>query len=334
MRASVIGGGSWGSAMALHLGRLDINTKLWIREKDVYENTLRYRQNKTFLPGSVFPASVSFYNNIKETIVDTDFLFIAIPSKYCPSIYKLLAPLLSPRQLIISLTKGIEKNSLKRMSELMEDIFSSDFIPKIAILSGPSFAREVAESHPTAVVIASKDLKTSRLIQQNISNEYFRAYTTDDVTGVEIAGALKNIIAISAGICDGLEFGSNSIAALITRGIAEISRLGVKLGARHETFSGLAGIGDLVLTCTGKLSRNRYVGFELGKGKSLDQIVSKMNMVAEGVTTTLSTHHLSKRENIEMPICEEVYQILYKNKDPRTALQDLMTRKLKHENIS
>jgi len=334
MRASVIGGGSWGSAMALHLGRLDINTKLWIREKDVYENTLQYRQNKTFLPGSVFPASVSFYNNIKETIVDTDFLFIAIPSKYCPSIYKFLAPLLSPRQIIISLTKGIEKKSLKRMSELMEDIFSSDIIPKIATLSGPSFAREVAESHPTAVVIASKDLKTSRLIQQNISNEYFRAYTTDDVTGVELAGALKNIIAISAGICAGLEFGSNSIAALITRGIAEISRLGVKLGARQETFSGLAGIGDLVLTCTGKLSRNRYVGFELGKGKSLDQIVSKMNMVAEGITTTFSVHHLSKRENIEMPICEQVYQILYKNKDPRTALQDLMTRKLKHENIS
>jgi glycerol-3-phosphate dehydrogenase (NAD(P)+) len=334
MRASVIGGGSWGSAMALHLGGLDINTKLWIREKDVYENTLRYRQNKTFLPGYVFPASVSFYNNIKETIVDTDFLFIAIPSKYCLSIYKVLAPLLSPRQIIISLTKGIEKNSLKRMSELMEDIFSSDFIPKSATLSGPSFAREVAESHPTAVVIASKDLKTAKLIQQNISNEYFRAYTTDDVTGVELAGALKNIIAISAGICAGLEFGSNSIAALITRGIAEISRLGVKLGARQETFSGLAGIGDLVLTCTGKLSRNRYVGFELGKGKSLDQIVSKMNMVAEGITTTFSIHYLSKRENIEMPICEQVYQILYKNKDPRTALQDLMTRKLKHENIS
>lgn len=333
MKATVIGGGSWGSAMALHLGRLDIKTKLWIREKDVYENTLRYRQNKTFLPGSIFPSSVSFHNNIKETIVDADFLFIAIPSKYCHSIYKLLAPLLSPKQIIISLTKGIEKKSLKRMSELMEDRFSSDFIPKIATLSGPSFAREVAESQPTAVVIASKDLKTAKLIQQKVSNEYFRAYTSDDITGVEIAGALKNVIAISAGICDGLKFGSNSRAALITRGIAEISRLGIKLGARQETFSGLAGIGDLVLTCTGKLSRNRFVGFELGKGKSLYQIVSKMNMVAEGVTTTLSAHNLSKRENIEMPICKQVYQILYKNKNPKIALQDLMTRKLKHENI-
>lgn len=333
MKATVIGGGSWGSAMALHLGRLEIKTKLWIREKDVYENTLRYRQNKTFLPGSIFPSSVSFHNNIKETIVDADFLFIAIPSKYCHSIYKLLAPLLSPKQIIISLTKGIEKKSLKRMSELMEDRFSSDFIPKIATLSGPSFAREVAESQPTAVVIASKDLKTAKLIQQKVSNEYFRAYTSDDITGVEIAGALKNVIAISAGICDGLKFGSNSRAALITRGIAEISRLGIKLGARQETFSGLAGIGDLVLTCTGKLSRNRFVGFELGKGKSLYQIVSKMNMVAEGVTTTLSAHNLSKRENIEMPICKQVYQILYKNKNPKIALQDLMTRKLKHENI-
>ncbi len=333
MKATVIGGGSWGSAMALHLGRLEIKTKLWIREKDVYENTLRYRQNKTFLPGSIFPSSVSFHNNIKETIVDADFLFIAIPSKYCHSIYKLLAPLLSPKQIIISLTKGIEKKSLKRMSELMEDRFSSDFIPKIATLSGPSFAREVAESQPTAVVIASKDLKTAKLIQQKVSNEYFRAYTSDDITGVEIAGALKNVIAISAGICDGLKFGSNSRAALITRGIAEISRLGIKLGASQETFSGLAGIGDLVLTCTGKLSRNRFVGFELGKGKSLYQIVSKMNMVAEGVTTTLSAHNLSKRENIEMPICKQVYQILYKNKNPKIALQDLMTRKLKHENI-
>ncbi len=333
MKATVIGGGSWGSAMALHLGRLEIKTKLWIREKDVYENTLRYRQNKTFLPGSIFPSSVSFHNNIKETIVDADFLFIAIPSKYCHSIYKLLAPLLSPKQIIISLTKGIEKKSLKRMSELMEDRFSSDFIPKIATLSGPSFAREVAESQPTAVVIASKDLKTAKLIQQKVSNEYFRAYTSDDIIGVEIAGALKNVIAISAGICDGLKFGSNSRAALITRGIAEISRLGIKLGARQETFSGLAGIGDLVLTCTGKLSRNRFVGFELGKGKSLYQIVSKMNMVAEGVTTTLSAHNLSKRENIEMPICKQVYQILYKNKNPKIALQNLMTRKLKHENI-
>jgi glycerol-3-phosphate dehydrogenase (NAD(P)+) len=223
------------------------------------------------------------------------------------------------------------------MSEVMQDVFAPShrmLSARFAALSGPSFAREVAESHPTAVVVAALDLDLARRVQHLVSHSYFRAYASSDLVGVELAGALKNITAIAAGISDGLEFGDNSRAALITRGIAEITRLGVKLGAKGATFAGLAGIGDLVLTCTGKLSRNHYVGFELGKGKSLAEIVSGMQMVAEGVGTALSARQLSIREKVEMPILEQIHEILHKGKNPRTALQDLMSRKLKSEFIS
>ncbi len=331
MKASVIGGGTWGSAFALHLGRLNIKTRLWIREKDVYEETLRYEGNRTFLPGFVFSSTVSFFNDIKKAVQSSDVVFIAVPSKFCRRIYEQLASHLSSDHIIVSLTKGIEEDSLKRMSEVMEEVFSPFFTPRIAVLSGPSFAREVAECHPTAVVLASKEQNMAKKVQHLISSHSFRTYTSDDIIGVELAGAIKNVIAIAAGISDSLQFGSNSTAALITRGIAEITRLGSKLGARMETFVGLAGIGDLVLTCTGKLSRNRYAGYELGKGKSLPEIVSTMKMVAEGISTTLSVHQLAKREKVEVPICEQIYLVLYKNKDPRAALQDLMLRKLKSE---
>lgn len=331
MKAGVIGGGNWGSAFAYYLGEKNIETKLWIRELDVYEETRRYRENKTFLPGIVFPSTVSFLKDLKDAVTGTEIIFIAVPSKFCRNIYTQLAAFLSPGQKIVSLTKGIEEDSLKKMTEVMEEVFFHQSPLPVAVLSGPSFAREVAESHPTAVVVASKDLNLAKEIQQFVSSLLFRVYTSQDVVGVELAGALKNVIAIAAGISDGLQFGSNSMAALVTRGIAEITRLGLKLGARIETFGGLAGIGDLVLTCTGKLSRNRFVGYELGKGKRLVDIVSHMRMIAEGITTTLSGHLLAEREKVEMPICEQVYQILYKNKDPKKALQDLMSRKLKDE---
>ncbi|MBN2245648.1 MAG: NAD(P)-dependent glycerol-3-phosphate dehydrogenase [Candidatus Aminicenantes bacterium] len=331
MIASVVGGGSWGSAFALHLGRLNISTKLWVREQEVYQELLKYKENKTFLPGVIFPGKVSFHNDIDESVQNAEIVFMAVPSKFCRDIYSRLAPILSSQQIIVSLTKGIEDTSLKRMSEIMEECFSPYFSPKIVALSGPSFAREVADSHPTAVVVASKNKVLAGKIQHTISNSYFRTYLSNDIIGIEIAGALKNVMAIAAGILDGLEFGSNSIAALITRGIAELTRLGLMLGAKRETFYGLAGIGDLVLTCTGKLSRNRYVGYELGKGKNIKNILSNMKEVAEGVTTTLSSIKLAERENIEMPICEQVYQVLYRDKDPRSALQELMLRKLKSE---
>lgn len=331
MKASVIGGGTWGSAFALHLGRLNIPTKLWIRERDVFQETIQKRENKAFLPGYTFPPLVSFYDDLIEAVSQSNLVFIAVPSKFCRRVYKQLAPSLSSDQAIISLTKGIEENSLKRMSEVMEEVLMPSFSLQIAALSGPSFALEVAQYHPTAVVLASRDLNLAKKIQHSISSESFRVYVSEDIIGVELAGALKNVIAIAAGILDALQFGNNSIAALITRGLFEITRLGIKLGAREETFSGLAGIGDLVLTCTGKLSRNRYVGYQLGRGKSLDEIVSGMKMIAEGVTTTFSARQLAGREKVEMPICEQVYQVLYQDKNPKKALKDLMSRRLKEE---
>lgn len=333
MRACVIGGGNWGSAFAYLLGEQNIETKLWIREKDIYDQARRYRENRTFLPGIIFPSEVSFFCELEEAMSSADIIFIAVPSQFCRSLYIQLSPFLSSTQIVVSLTKGIEENTLKRISEIIEEIIPHHSPSRVAVISGPSFAREVAESHPTAVVVASKDLDLAKKIQHFISSPLFRVYTSDDVIGIEISGALKNVIAIASGISEGLQFGSNSMAALVTRGITEITRLGLKLGARMETFLGLAGIGDLVLTCTGKLSRNRFVGYELGKGKNLENIVSNMKMVAEGVATTLSGHQLAARENVEMPICEQVYQVLYKSKDPRQALQDLMSRRLKEEHM-
>jgi len=331
MKACVIGGGTWGSAFALHLGSKNIQTNLWILEDEVYEQTLRYKENKTFLPGTVFPAAVSFFNKIEAALQGIDIVFIAVPSKFCRSIYEQMAPFLSAETILVSLTKGIEEDSLLRMSQVMEEVFSPCFSPNIAVLSGPSFAREVAESHPTAVVVASKDSSLSKTIQHYISNLSFRAYTSEDIIGIEISGALKNVIAIASGILEGLQFGANSMAALVTRGLAEMTRLGTRMGAKHETFAGLAGVGDLVLTCTGRLSRNRYVGYELGKGRQLKEIVSGMKMIAEGITTTLSGWQLAQKNKIDMPICEQIFHILYEGKDPRFALQNLMSRKLREE---
>jgi len=333
-KVCIIGGGSWGSSMAIHLGRLEMDTTLWIREREIYEEILDTGENRTFLPKVAFPSTVSFSLDLKEAMEGAEVIFIAVPSRFCRSLYTKIVSHLTPEQSFVSLTKGIEERSLKRMSEIMEEVFSSAIQSRISVLSGPSFAREVAESHPTAVVISSKNLELAKIIQTLVSSLYFRAYSSDDIIGVELAGACKNVIAIAAGISDSFGFGSNSMAGLVTRGLAEMTRLGISLGARKETYAGLAGIGDLVLTCTGKLSRNRYVGSELGKGKTLEEIVSGMKMVAEGITTTLSVYQLSQREKVEMPICEQVYHILYQGKDPKEAFRDLMSRELKNEHIT
>lgn len=331
MKAGVIGGGSWGSAFALHLGRIGISTLLWVREKEVYKEIEEFRENKTFLPSHKFTPEVKPVLDIQEAIKESSIIFIAVPSQYCRTIYTQIKPHISADHVLVSLTKGIENNSLMRMSEIVKEIFSPHKMPKMAVLSGPSFAVEVAQKHPTAVVVASWDIKCARKIQHLISNQYFRTYTSTDITGVEIAGAVKNVLAIAAGISDGIKFGYNSRAALITRGLAEMTRLGIKMGAKSATFSGLAGIGDLVLTCTGKLSRNYQVGYELGKGKSPEEIISRMKMVAEGVTTTLSVHQLAQRKRVDMPICEQVFHIIYNKKDPVQALKELMSRALKEE---
>lgn len=331
MNVSVIGAGSWGSAFALYLGRLDIPTKLWVREKEVLNQLHRLRENSTFLPGFTFPKTVTFHNDLSETLRSADIVFIAVPSNFCRTIYKQMVSSVRPGQTIVSLTKGIEEKTLLRMSQVIREVFPSSLSLKTAALSGPSFAKEVAQSYPTAVVVASSELEPARKIQHLVSGPVFRCYTSADLTGVELSGAVKNVIAIAAGISDGLEYGSNTRAALITRGIAELTRLGLKMGARMETFSGLAGIGDLVLTCTGKLSRNRHVGEELGRGKKLADITSRMKMVAEGVTTTASVYRLSLKHKCEMPICTQVHRVLYEGTAPETALKDLMTRRLKNE---
>ena len=331
MNVSVIGGGSWGSAFARYLGRHRVPTRLWVREEEIFRDLVRHRENRTFLPGFRFPANVAFSRNIREVVLPADVVFIAVPSQYCRAIYARVAPLLEDGQVVVSLTKGLEQKSLRRMSQVMDEVFRPHARPRLAVLSGPSFARDVAAEHPTALVVASRDPETAAAVQRLISSLTIRAYTSDDVVGVEIAGALKNVIAIAAGIVDAMDFGLNSRAALITRGLVEITTLGLSLGAAKKTFSGLAGIGDLVLTCTGELSRNHFVGYELGKGRSLESILSRMKMVAEGVHTTISARRLSRAMNVEMPITNEIYQVLHRGKPPRQALRDLMSRALRSE---
>jgi len=331
MDAAVIGGGSWGSAFALHLGRRGLNTRLWVRERDIRDELLKTRQNPVFLPGFRFPPEVDFSADIQEAAASAGVVFIAVPSRFCRRIFEEIASALRADQIVVSLAKGIEEGTLKRMTEVMNEVFSPHSLPRLAVLSGPSFAREVAQRHPTAVVIASASVEAARTLQHLVSDIHFRAYTSSDVTGVELAGALKNVIAVAAGISDALCFGHNTRAALITRGIAEMTRLGLKLGAKKETFQGLAGIGDLVLTCTARMSRNYHVGYELGKGRTLAEIQSETPMVAEGITTTVSVRNLSLREGVEMPISTEVYRVLYENKSPRDSLGELMLRALKRE---
>jgi len=331
MTAAVIGGGSWGSAMAIHLGRRHIPVRLWIREPDILEQARRRRVNPVFLPGFTFPEEVVPCGDIREAAAGASIVFIAVPSHFCRSIYRRLSPCVNRKSIIVSLTKGLEERTLKRMSQVLADSLPSLERPRIVVLSGPSFAREVAQGLPTAVVAASRRAADAVRIQTLLSGLTFRVYTSRDVIGVELAGAMKNIIAIAAGISDGLGSGHNCKATIITRGLAEITRLGLHLGARRETFFGLAGIGDLTVTCTGELSRNRHLGFELGRGKPLDSILARSTMVAEGVGTTRSIHRLSRKHGIEMPICEQVYRVLYREKDPRQAMIDLMSRKLKGE---
>jgi len=331
MNTSVIGGGSWGSAFARYLGSIGLETRLWIREEDILREVAATRENTAFLPGYRFPETVSFTDDLRESAASGEIVFIAVPSQFCRAVYTRIAPVLRREQIVVSLTKGFDKLTLMRMSQVMEEVFRPQVRPRLAVLSGPSFAKEVAAGYPTALVIASREPGAAKEIQQLISSLTLRAYTSSDVTGVEVAGALKNVVAIAAGIADALKFGLNTRAALISRGLVEITNLGLALGARKETFSGLAGIGDLVLTCTGELSRNHRVGHELGKGRTLREILAGMRMVAEGVHTTVAARRIARALGVEMPISEEIYQVLYRGKSPKKAVEDLMSRALKAE---
>jgi glycerol-3-phosphate dehydrogenase (NAD(P)+) len=331
MNTAVIGAGGWGTSFSILLAAKGLPVRLWVREAEVCEQLEKNRVNHTFLPGFTLPPGVTFHRRLDEAMTNSEIAFIAVPSRFCRRLYQELAPWVTPRSVIVSLTKGMEETSLLRMSEVMEEIFAPDRRPRVAVLSGPSFAQEVAAGLPAAVVTASRDLETARAVQHIVSGPSFRAYASADIVGVEIAGAVKNTMAIAAGISDALGFGHNSRAALITRGLAEMARLGVRCGGQRETFSGLAGLGDLILTCTGELSRNRRLGLELGRGRRLEDILSSTATVAEGVPTTQSAKRLSEKLDIEMPISEQVYRVLYERIDPRQALQELMARKLKEE---
>ena len=335
---TIIGGGAWGTGLAIVLGRKPSHhVRLWAHEVDVCESINRHHVNERFLPAQRLPDSVSASNDIAVVLDGAQIIVSVMPSQHCRALFARMRPLIRPRTLIISATKGLEEGSLLRMTEVIADALKRDdnLPPLLGALSGPSFAQEVARGDPTAITVASQSPELLSTVQQEFSDASFRVYTNSDVVGVELGGALKNIIAIAAGICDGLGLGHNSVAALITRGLAEMTRLVVACGGRSETMSGLAGLGDLVLTCTGGLSRNRSVGVELGRGKKLPEIIAGMHgMVAEGVFTTIAAVGLAHARGIEMPITEQMHAILHKGKSPKEALQELMMRTGKSETTS
>ncbi|HEX6821833.1 MAG TPA: NAD(P)H-dependent glycerol-3-phosphate dehydrogenase [Candidatus Sulfotelmatobacter sp.] len=329
---AVIGAGAWGTSLAIVLGRKGTHrVRLWAHEVEVVESISRRRINEKFLAGHSIPEPVVVGSELERIVEGAEILVSVMPSQHCRALFERMRPLLSPDILVISATKGLEEGSLLRMSEVIRQVLNSESTA-IGALSGPSFAQEVARGDPTAITIASQSSELLRIVQQEFSDPRFRVYTNSDVVGVELGGALKNIIAIAAGICDGLGLGHNSVAALITRGLAEMTRLVIACGGRADTMAGLAGLGDLVLTCTGGLSRNRSVGAELGRGKKLPDIISKMHgMVAEGVFTTTAAVGLAHARKVEMPITQQMYAILHEGKSPREAIEQLMARSGKSE---
>jgi glycerol-3-phosphate dehydrogenase (NAD(P)+) len=327
----IIGAGAWGTALSLLLADKGHNVTLWMYEKDLAEETARARENRVYLPGFTIPASVTVTSSLEAAVRDKPFILSVVPSHTVRTVTRQYVPFLRRDTVIISASKGIELDTLMPLSEVFKDVLTAEFHSRLCFLSGPSFAKEVARKMPTAVALASPDPSIGRKAQQVLSNAYFRVYTNRDVIGVELAGALKNVVAIAAGVLEGMGFGYNTMAALLTRGLAEMTRLGVAMGGSPATFSGLAGMGDLVLTCTGGLSRNRTLGTRLGKGEKLEDIMKGSSTVAEGVKTAKAARELARRFRIDMPIVDEVYQLLYEGKDPKQALNDLMTRELKGE---
>ena len=330
-RIAVVGAGAWGTALSIVLGRKGTHeVRLWAYEKEVCESARAQRVNELFLPGHEIPSAVTVSSRFDDVLTDAEIVVSVMPSSHCRRVFTEMRPLLKSHMLFVTATKGLEEGSLLRMSEVIAQVVGSDM--RIAALSGPSFAKEVARGDPTAITIASRDQALAQVVQREFSDPRFRVYTNDDVTGVELGGALKNVIAIAAGVCDGLGLGHNSIAALITRGLAEMTRLVIGCGGRLETMAGLAGLGDLVLTCTGGLSRNRSVGVELGRGRKLPEIIAGMHgMVAEGVFTTNAAVGLAKSRGVEMPITEQMHAILHDGKSPADAIHELMTRSAKSE---
>jgi glycerol-3-phosphate dehydrogenase (NAD(P)+) len=329
VRIAIVGGGAWGTALSIHLGGRGMAVSLWMREEELVARMRERRDNPVYLPGVAVPPSVVPTADIATSLHGAGLIVFAVPTPFARTTYAAMAGAVPYGVPIAVATKGIEEGTLL----LPTQVAASCLAPGtgIAAVSGPSFAEEVARGAPTAIVVASADAVLARRIQDVLASDTLRLYTNDDVVGVQIAAALKNVVAIAAGIVDGLGYGQNTIAALVTRGLAEMRRLGVAMGASPETFSGLAAMGDLVLTCTGGLSRNRQVGQALGRGERLEDVVARMRHVAEGVRTARSARDLSRRAGIEMPIVEEVHRILYEDGSPREAVHRLMTRPLTSE---
>ncbi len=329
---TVIGAGSWGTALAIHLARTGKEVSIWCYDEESLNAITRYRENTMFLPGFVLPENITATGNFSEALRDNSLFLWVVPTQFTRSVLEKYKTSFPEGSLFISASKGIENGTLLTPSSVIREILGRGAMA--GALSGPSFAKEVAIGFPTAVVAAFQNIDTAAEVQRYFSSSTFRVYASTDVTGVELGGALKNVIAIASGMVRGLGLGYNSVSALITRGLTEISRLATKMGAKAETLSGLAGMGDLVLTCTGGLSRNLQVGERLGKGESLESIVNSMNMVAEGVKTAKSAFQLAEKQKVAMPIVSEVHSILYEGKHPSEALDALMSREPKKEGIA
>lgn len=329
MKVGILGGGSWGTTLAILLYEKGLSVKIWEFSDEQVEIISKKRENIKFLPGIFIPQEIEITSCLEDVVKDSKVIVIVIPSQVVREVVKRLPPMITPDVVIVSGVKGLEISTMKRISEVIGEYLPQE--TKVGVISGPSHAEEVSRKIPTAIVAAAQDEKIAKFIQDIFFTPSLRVYTNTDLVGVELGGALKNIIAIAAGISDGLELGDNTKAALITRGLVEIIQIGRILGAREPTFLGLSGLGDLVVTCTSGYSRNRYLGEMIGKGSSLQEVLSSMVMVAEGVSTTKATKELAKKVNIELPITNEVYKVLFESKSPKQAVSDLMLRSAKAE---
>ena len=326
---AIIGGGSWGTALALVLASRFPRLRLWVYEAELAVRMRETRINDIYLPGFALPPNIEVTSDLSEALDAAETVLSVVPSHLVRRVYEQMAPMLKPSMLFVTATKGLENGTLLRMSEIIGSVVGP--AARVVVLSGPSFAKEVARCEPTAIVAASQDFGAAAEVQGAFSGPTFRVYTSSDPTGVEVGGSIKNVVAIGAGVLHGLGLGDNAMAALITRGLAEMTRLAVAMGGKQQTLAGLAGLGDLVLTCHGELSRNRTVGIELAKGRKLKEITGSMKMVAEGVKTTNAAVDLARRYSVEMPIAEQMYQVLHEGIAPKTAIQRLMERSLKGE---
>lgn len=328
MKVGIIGAGSFGTAVGILLSNKEYEVRIWDRKKELINEINTCRENRRYLPGIKVPDSLVGEDNIRKAVCNADAVIMAVPSSAVRGMCMELTDIIKENQVLISLVKGIENGTFKRMSQIMEEFYPCN---PIGVLSGPSHAEEVSRNIPTTVVSSSKSLETAEFIQDLFITSEFRVYTNLDIIGVELGGAVKNIIALAAGVSDGLEYGDNTKAAIMTRGIAEIARLGVVLGAQPQTFAGLSGIGDLIVTCTSMHSRNRRAGILIGKGKTVEEALEEVKMVVEGVNTTKSVYELANKINIEMPITSELYKILYEKKPAKDAVLELMLRDKRHE---